>query len=77
VRRQAREVQARNAGEEVLRPLLAELPPRRREKIIAAVAELHEALRKRCVGQGCSLSCTSSSSRERNSLRIGDALVLL
>jgi DNA-binding MarR family transcriptional regulator len=47
VRRQAREVQARDAGEEVLRPLLAELPARRREQIIAAVAELHEALRNR------------------------------
>jgi MarR family transcriptional regulator, 2-MHQ and catechol-resistance regulon repressor len=47
VQRQAREVQARNATEEVLGPLLAELPARRREAIIRALADLHDLLRKR------------------------------
>jgi MarR family 2-MHQ and catechol resistance regulon transcriptional repressor len=45
VQRQARQVQARNATDEVLQPLLAELPPRRREAIIRALIDLHDVLR--------------------------------
>ena len=45
VQRQARQVQARNANEEVLGPLLAELPSRRREAIIRALTDLHDLLR--------------------------------
>jgi MarR family transcriptional regulator, 2-MHQ and catechol-resistance regulon repressor len=47
VRRSARRVQARNANEEVLQPLLAELPARRRETIIRALTDLHDLLRNR------------------------------
>ncbi len=46
VQRQASQVQARNANEEVLGPLLAELPPRRRDAIIRALTDLHHLLRK-------------------------------
>jgi DNA-binding MarR family transcriptional regulator len=45
VQRQARQVQARNANEEVLQPLLGELPARRREAIIRALTDLHDLLR--------------------------------
>jgi len=45
VQTQARQVQARDADEEVLGPLLAELPARRREAIIRALADLHDLLR--------------------------------
>lgn len=45
VQRQARKVQARNANDEVLQPLLAELPARRREAIIRALTDLHDVLR--------------------------------
>jgi MarR family 2-MHQ and catechol resistance regulon transcriptional repressor len=45
VQSQARQVQARNANEEVLAPLLAELPARRREAIIRALTDLHDLLR--------------------------------
>lgn len=45
VQSQARQVQARNANEEILGPLLAELPARRREGIIRALTELHDLLR--------------------------------
>jgi len=45
VQHRARQVQARNAREEVLQPLLAELPPRRREAIISALTDLHDLLR--------------------------------
>jgi MarR family 2-MHQ and catechol resistance regulon transcriptional repressor len=45
VQRQARQVQARNAEEEILEPLLAELPARRREAIIRALTDLHDLLR--------------------------------
>jgi hypothetical protein len=45
VQRQARRVQARNANEEVVQPLLAELPARRREAIIRALTDLHYLLR--------------------------------
>jgi MarR family 2-MHQ and catechol resistance regulon transcriptional repressor len=47
VQRRARQVQARNANEEVLQPLLAELPARRREAIIRALTDLHDLLRNR------------------------------
>jgi MarR family 2-MHQ and catechol resistance regulon transcriptional repressor len=50
VQRQARQVQARNANQEVLQPLLAELPPRRREAIIRALTDLHDLLRNRDSG---------------------------
>jgi MarR family transcriptional regulator, 2-MHQ and catechol-resistance regulon repressor len=46
VQRRARKVQARNANDEVLQPLLAELPARRREAIIRALTDLHDILRK-------------------------------
>ena len=45
VQRQARQVRARDANEEVLGPLLAELPSRRREAIIRALTDLHDLLR--------------------------------
>lgn len=47
VQRQAGQVQARNANDEVLKPLLAELPARRREAIIRALTDLHDLLRDR------------------------------
>lgn len=45
VQRQAGQVQARNANDEVLQPLLGELPPRRRDTIIRALNDLHDLLR--------------------------------
>ena len=45
VQREARQVQARNVNEEVLGPLLAEVPPRRRAAIIRALTDLHDLLR--------------------------------
>jgi MarR family 2-MHQ and catechol resistance regulon transcriptional repressor len=45
VQRQASQVQARNANDEVLQPLLAELPARRRDAIIRALNDLHDLLR--------------------------------
>lgn len=51
VQRPARQVQARNANEEVLQPLLAELPARRREAIIHALTDLHDLLRSRDHGR--------------------------
>jgi hypothetical protein len=45
VQRRARQVQARNANDEVLQPLLAGLPARRREAIIRALTDLHDLLR--------------------------------
>jgi MarR family 2-MHQ and catechol resistance regulon transcriptional repressor len=45
VQRQARQVQARDANEEVLQPMLAGLPARRREAIIRALTDLHDLLR--------------------------------
>ena len=45
VEHEARQVQARNANDEVLAPLLAELPARRRETIIRALTDLHDLLR--------------------------------
>ena len=47
VQRQARQVQARNANDEILKPLLGELPARRREAIIRALTDLHDLLRDR------------------------------
>ena len=47
VQRQARQVQARNANDEILKPLLDELPARRREAIIRALTDLHDLLRDR------------------------------
>jgi hypothetical protein len=41
------EVQARNANDQVLKPLPAELPARRREAIIRALTDLHDLLRDR------------------------------
>jgi MarR family 2-MHQ and catechol resistance regulon transcriptional repressor len=45
VQLEARQVQARKADEEVLQPLLAELPARRREAIIRALTDLYDLLR--------------------------------
>lgn len=47
VQRQARQVQARNANDEILKPLLDEIPARRREAIIRALTDLHDLLRDR------------------------------
>jgi MarR family transcriptional regulator, 2-MHQ and catechol-resistance regulon repressor len=44
VQRQAREVQARSAKAEILEPLLAGLPKRRREAIVRALDDLHNVL---------------------------------
>ena len=51
MQRRARHVQARNANEEVLQPLLAELPARRREAIMHALTDLHDLLRSRDHGR--------------------------
>jgi MarR family transcriptional regulator, 2-MHQ and catechol-resistance regulon repressor len=45
VQDQAQQVQARSANEEILQPLLAELPARRREAVIRALTDLHDLLR--------------------------------
>jgi MarR family transcriptional regulator, 2-MHQ and catechol-resistance regulon repressor len=44
--RRASRTRARDAGKEVLGPLLADLPRKRREAIIGALEELHDLLRR-------------------------------
>jgi MarR family transcriptional regulator, 2-MHQ and catechol-resistance regulon repressor len=45
VQREARQTQARNATDEILQPLLADLPAPRRDEIIRALTDLHDHLR--------------------------------
>ena len=59
--RQARQVQARNATGEVLHPLLAELPARRREAIVSALTDLHDLLRHHDNGPSAARDSTQES----------------